>query len=110
MKLIEKKTLIVKLNGILKKLTPKMDGNQIININETEINSEKSCAIENNTRQIIIKARGLANMRIAFAAGESNYFTLRKGNVFHLSNLNLVSSTLYYQVDRETEIEIVMIS
>ena len=62
-------------------------------------NTEYSHILQADLKQIIIKVRGLADLKFTLVSGESStkYFTIPKGNSLSLDNLSIASGTLYLQ-------------
>lgn len=69
-------------------------------------NTETSQALSSNVRQFLLRVRGLANLQFAFVSGQSgsNYITVPRGASYTVSNLSLESATLYFQVDKESQV------
>ena len=59
--------------------------------------TEYSHALQANLKQLLVKARGNATLKITFVATESGtkYFTISRGNTLTLDGLSFASETLY---------------
>jgi hypothetical protein len=65
-------------------------------------NTEVSQALSANTKQFIIRVRGHGStLKLAYVATESgtNYITIPKGCSMEVRNVDLTSTTLYFQCD-----------
>lgn len=82
----------------------------ITNLPMATAGNEYSHALQDNVKQIIIKSRNRANVKIAFVSGEtaSNYITLWKGCDLVFTSLDLTGKVLYFNSDvNSTVMEIV---
>lgn len=72
---------------------------KITNLSMPTANTEYSHALTTNLKQIIIRARGIAELKLAFTATESGtkYLTIEKRASLSLSDLDLSSTTVYLQ-------------
>jgi len=79
---------------------------KIYNIAIPLANTEYSHTLSDDVLKFSIKLRGAANLRIAFVAGETatNYFTVPAGCTFSESDLRLASCTLYFSVDKASQV------
>lgn len=69
----------------------------IYNVTLTTAETEYSQALPTNTRKVIIKGRGNAgaDIKVTFASGASDYFTISAGGVFSLDMVYLTGVTIY---------------
>ena len=87
----------------------------IKNIVIANLDTEETIALQANLKQIMIRNRTPNNaiLKIAFTATESGtkYITIPSGNNFFLDKINLTSSTLYIQSNKDnTTVEILEIT
>ena len=87
-----------------------LSGAQNVNIRNLSVTAsvEVSQALTNNLKGVIIRARGIANLQVAFVSTESQtlYFTIPKRAALELQNIDFVSKTLYVTSDSNTTVEI----
>lgn len=81
---------------------------KIINLNCPTSSTEYNINLTDDLKQIIIRARGNANIQISFTALESgtNFFTIPSRSNLSIDALSFSGKTLYLQVDNPTVIEV----
>jgi len=101
---------VANVSPVLSPLLSDISQITVVNISESDINTEKQHNLNTGLKQIIIRNRNEANTRISFASGgtSGSYYTIRRGSCLELSGLNY-SGTLFYQVDKISELEIIEI-
>ena len=93
-------------------VTVKMSASENIKISNptcTLADTEYNLVLTDNLKQLIIKCRGAAALKIAFTENQSGtaFISIPKGCVFTLSDLNLIGKTLYFQASlAATQLEI----
>lgn len=72
---------------------------KITNISLPTANTEVSHSLSANLKQLIIRLRGLADLKVAFVATESatKYLTIPRGATLSLVELNFSGATIYLQ-------------
>lgn len=77
----------------------------ITNIAVPTANTEQSYAFPSDTKKFIMRARGNARLQIAYIALQSgtNYITVAPGNVYEEIDLNITSTTIYFQSSKSSE-------
>ena len=82
---------------------------EITNFAITTINSEVSHNLKTNLKELIVRAREAANIKLSFVSGESGtkYLTVFKGTALSLSNISFTAKVLYFQSDKVGTVEIV---
>jgi hypothetical protein len=81
--------------------------NNILNVvAPATANQEFSQAITNGTKQLMIRCRGSANLKMTFVSGETSTksLTIYKGTVYSAKDLNLQSKTVYLMSDKPSEV------
>lgn len=75
------------------------NSNLITNLSMSLANTEYSHTLQNKLHELIIKARESTRLKIAFVSGDSGvkFFTIEKGNVLFLSEVDFTGKTLYIQ-------------
>jgi hypothetical protein len=79
---------------------------KIYNINLTLSDTEYSQALSLDVLKLTVKLRGMANLKLAFATGESltKFITIPAGCSYTESDLRLASSTLYFNADQASQV------
>lgn len=77
----------------------------IYNVNATLANTEYSQALSLNTKAIVVRARDMTTLKIAFVSGDTatNYITVPSGCTYNESNLNF-SGTLYVSSSKAAQV------
>lgn len=86
--------------GLKSSVTVSGPSNKLItNLSIPLANTEVSHALQNNLKQLVVRARTLSRLQIAFVSSESGtkYLTISPGCVLELTDINFTSSTLYIQ-------------
>lgn len=81
----------------------------IYNVNAIIVDTEYSQLLPSTTLQFSIRARNNARLQFAFTSGDtnSNFLTVVPGNIYYVKDLELVSTTLYFQANKpNTVVEI----
>lgn len=80
----------------------------ITNLSLPDINTEVSHTLNANLKQLTIRSRSLATIKIAFTISESatKYLTLKAGAVLELNDLDFSSKIIYLQSGTITIVEI----
>lgn len=67
---------------------------------------EFSQLLSNGTKQIIIRCRGIATIRMTFTSGETNtkYITIPKNCSYEKNNFNLTNATVYLSCDKSSQV------
>lgn len=78
---------------------------KIYNMSAPTARTEVSHVLSANTKQLIVRVRGVANLQLAFISGESstNYITIPSGASLSLTDLK-TSVTLYLQTDKNSQV------
>jgi hypothetical protein len=82
---------------------------EITNLSVPLASTEVSHVLQSNVKRIVLRARNLAKLQVAFVATESGtkYITVPKGVTLDLDGIDLSSSTIYVQSDKaSTTVEI----
>lgn len=81
------------------------DTPKIYNLSAPTARTEVSHVLSTNTKQLIVRVRGVANLQLAFISGESstNYITIPSGASLSLTDLK-TSVTLYLQTDKNSQV------
>lgn len=68
--------------------------------------TEYSQALTIKTKQFLIRVRGNADLQLAFTSGESGikFITIPRGASYKESSLDLSSVTLYFQVNKASQV------
>ena len=78
----------------------------IYNVSAPTAGTPVSQALSTNTKKILIRVRGNANAQFTFVSGETNtkFITISRGSAYNESNLNLTSTTLFIQTDKNSQL------
>lgn len=78
---------------------------KITNLSLPMANTEVSHTLSANLKQIIIKLRGIADLKFSFTATESGtkFITIPKGATLSLIELNFASETVYFQSPKASQ-------
>lgn len=78
----------------------------ITNLDILSSGVEYSHSLQANTKKVIIRCRGLANVQLAFIATDSatKYFTIPRGTCFELADVDLTSKTIYVQANIASQV------
>lgn len=76
------------------------------NIVMTMANTEYSYAFPANTKRFIMRVRGTGKLQFSFVAGQTatNYMTLFPGSVHEEAEINISSTTVYFQNSKANEV------
>jgi len=79
---------------------------RITNLSLTLANTEYSHALSSNLKRVIIRVRGLANIKLAFIVSESGtkFFTIPAATCFTLWDLDFTAKFLYVQSDAASQV------
>lgn len=68
--------------------------------------TEYSHVLQNNLKQLTVKARGNSKLQVAFVSGDSSlqYVSIPKGAALNLDAMDLSGTTLYYQASTALEV------
>jgi hypothetical protein len=72
---------------------------KITNLSVPTANTEVGHALNAGLKQILIRSRTLADLKMAFTVAESGtkYVTIKAGNVFFLDDISFTGKTVYLQ-------------
>lgn len=78
---------------------------QIYNLAIPTADTEVSQALNPNTKSVLIRARGITSLKVAFVSGESgtNYLTIPAGNTFIQENINF-TGIIYLQSTKSNQV------
>lgn len=77
----------------------------IYNKSAPTANTEVSQLLTDGTKKFLIRVRGNANLQLAFTSTESGskFISVPAGSSYSVEGLNLTSTTLYFQTDKNTQ-------
>jgi hypothetical protein len=78
----------------------------ITNATATLAATEYSHVLQDNLKQLTVKARGSSKLQVAFVSGDSslNYISIPKGAVLNMDTIDFSATTLYFQSSNASEI------
>lgn len=81
---------------------------KITNLAIPTINIEVAHTLQDNLKQLLVRHRGIADIKYAFVLNESgtNYITIFKRTVETIINLSFTAKVLYLQSDKTGTVEI----
>ena len=82
----------------------------IQNVTMAVASTEYTVSLPSNLKSLILRARGNAELRMAFGAGETatKYFTIKGNCVLSLSGLDLPAGDIYLRSNKaSTEVEVI---
>jgi len=89
--------------GTVRSVSPAANPTIVNPVSPGTANTEFSQALTGNIKQFMIRARERnAKVQIAFNTGESGttFFTIEKGAVLSIDNINAISPTIYMQTNK----------
>ena len=103
-----KERLRVAAKGILDTSNIKSTNVRITNLTISTINTEVSHSLIANLKTLLVRHRGIANVKYSFVNGESGtkYITLPRGSTKIIENILFSSKVLYLQADKTGILEI----
>jgi hypothetical protein len=78
---------------------------KIYNLSLPTAGDEESLNVSNDSKQFLIRLRGIAELRLATVSGETatNYFTIPKGATLTFDSVDFDSKTLYFRSDKANQ-------